>query len=297
MTTGEAYNGFENQLKTIYEDREAETISDWVFESCTGMKRWERRSNQHNEIKNSEYQQLQKYLQELLKHKPVQYVLNEAWFYKMKFFVNEDVLIPRPETEELVEWIVSEFELQNPNDSKSTYLSDRHTNILDIGSGSGCIAISLKRELPGAHVVAIDVSEKAMKVSKKNADELEASIDFLQIDFLDENKWKSLTECDIIVSNPPYIPIKEKEGLGKNVTDFEPELALFVEDKDPFIFYKKIAKFSKTHLKKRGKIYVEINETSAQEIKQVFEKEGFNAVIKKDIYRKERMIKAVKSGD
>ena len=130
-----------------------------------------------------------------------------------------------------------------------------------------------------------------------NADELEASIDFLQIDFLDENKWKSLTECDIIVSNPPYIPIKEKEGLGKNVTDFEPELALFVEDKDPFIFYKKIAKFSKTHLKKRGKIYVEINETSAQEIKQVFEKEGFNAVIKKDIYRKERMIKAVKSGD
>jgi release factor glutamine methyltransferase len=289
MTTGEAYNAFENRLKTIYEDREAETISDWVFESCSGMKRWERKSNQHNEIENIEYQQLQKYLQELLNHKPVQYVLNEAWFYKMKFFVNEDVLIPRPETEELVEWIVSEFELQNPNDSKS--------NILDIGSGSGCISISLKKELPAADITAIDVSEKALEVAKKNAGELNTPIDFLQIDFLDETKWSSVSLFGIIVSNPPYIALKEKESLGKNVIDFEPELALFVEDNDPFIFYKKIARFSKTHLKKRGKIYVEINEISAEEIKQVFEKEGFKATIKKDIYGKERMIKAVKSGD
>jgi release factor glutamine methyltransferase len=288
MTTGEAYIDFIKKLKTIYDDREAETISDWVFENLTGMKRWERRANQHNEIKNSEYQQLQKYLQELSKHKPVQYVLNESWFYKMKFFVNEDVLIPRPETEELVEWIINEFNLPNPNDSKPI-------NILEIGSGSGCISISLKKELPGAHVTAIDISEKALEVAKKNAGELKASIDFFKIDFLDETKWGSLSQCDIIVSNPPYIPVKEKESLKRNVIDFEPEVALFVEDSDPFIFYKKIARFSKTHLKRGGKIYVEINETKSEEIKEVFENEDFNATITKDIYGKERMVKAVKS--
>jgi len=122
---------------------------------------------------------------------------------------------------------------------------------------------------------------------------LNTSIDFLQIDFLDETKWTSISQFDIIVSNPPYIALKEKESLGKNVIDFEPELALFVEDNDPFIFYKKIAGFSKTHLKKRGNIYVEINEISEEEIKQVFEKEGFNTTIKKDIYGKDRMVKAL----
>lgn len=288
MTRGEAYIDFIKKLETIYDGREAENISDWIFERTTGMKRWERKVNPHKEIKNSEYQQLQKYLQELLKHKPVQYVLNESWFYKRKFFVNEDVLIPRPETEELVEWVVSGFDLQNPDDSKPT-------NILEIGSGSGCISISLKKELPGAHVTAIDISAKALEVAKKNAGELNAEINFLQIDFLDETKWDSISECDIIVSNPPYIPFNEKEGLKKNVIDFEPELALFVEDNDPFIFYKKIARFSETHLKKEGKIYVEISEIKAEEIKGVFEKEGFVATIKKDIYGKERMIKAVKS--
>ena len=297
MTIGEAYIDCIEKLKTIYDDREAENISDWVFESLTGMKRWERRANQHKEINNSEYQQLQKYLQELLKHKPVQYVLNEAWFYKMKFFVNEDVLIPRPETEELVEWIINEFKAQNVNDSKPIHLSGRQANILEIGSGSGCISISLKKELPVANVTAIDISEKALEVAKKNAGELNAFIDFLQIDFLDEIKWESLSQSDIIVSNPPYIPVKEKESLEKNVIDFEPEVALFVEDNDPFIFYKKIACFAKTHLKEGGKIYVEINETKALEIKEIFEKEGFDVTVKKDIYGKDRMVKALKFAD
>jgi len=282
MTTADAFMEFTKKLKAIYGDREAETISDWVFESLTGMKRWERRANLHKEIKTSEYQKLQKYLQELLRHNPVQYVLNESWFYKMKFFVNEDVLIPRPETEELVEWIVNDLRVQNSN-----------VNILDIGSGSGCVSISLKKELPGSLVTAIDVSEKALEVAKKNAKELNALIDFLQIDFLDEARWNILPRYDVIVSNPPYIALKEKESLEKNVIDFEPELALFVEDSDPFIFYKKIAGFSKTHLKEGGKIYVEINETSGEEIKEVFEKEEFKTTIKKDIYGKDRMVKAI----
>ncbi|MEO6845340.1 MAG: peptide chain release factor N(5)-glutamine methyltransferase [Ginsengibacter sp.] len=288
MTTGEVYIGFVNEIKTIYEEREAETISDWVFENVMGMKRWERRANQNKEIKDSEYLPLQKYLAELLQHRPVQYVLNEAWFYKMKFFVNDDVLIPRPETEELVEWIVNDFEESNLN-------SRKRLRILDIGSGSGCISIALKKELPKADIMSIDISEKALEVAQKNARELNASVDFLQIDFLDENKWNALFQYDIIVCNPPYIPLKEKANLGRNVIDFEPAVALFVEDDNSYIFYQKIAQFSKNHLNVTGRIYLEVHELQAEDIKGILENEDFTATIKKDIYGKNRMVKATKS--
>ena len=284
MTTGEVYIDFVKELNAVYEEREAETISDWVFENVMGMKRWERRAIQNKELKDSEYLQLQKYLTELLQHKPVQYVLNEAWFYKMKFFVNENVLIPRPETEELVEWIVNETEARNSNSSKAR-------NILDIGSGSGCISIALKKELPKANISAIDISEKALAVAQKNARDLNTPIDFLQIDFLDENKWNTLFQYDIIVCNPPYIPLKEKDNLGRNVIDFEPAVALFVEDDNPFIFYQKIAQFSKNHLRANGRIYLEVHELQAEDIKRILENEGFTATIKKDIYGKNRMVR------
>ena len=282
MTTTQAYNDFQNQLKKIYDERESENISDWVFENVTGQKRWERRNNP-NELKEAYFNQLQNYLQQLLVHKPVQYVLNEAWFYKMKFFVNENVLIPRPETEELVEWIIK-------NVRRTTY--DVRCTILDIGTGSGCIPVSLKRELHNTNVTAIDVSEKALQVAKKNAESLDAKIDFLKIDFLNENNWKALPQFDIIVSNPPYIPFQEKEKLAKNVTAFEPGIALFVENKNPFIFYKKISAFAKSHLKQNGKIYVEVHEEYAKNVKDIFENAGFISEIKKDIYGKERMVRA-----
>ena len=282
MTTTQAYNDFQNQLKKIYDERESENISDWVFENVTGQKRWERRNNP-NELKEAYFNQLQNYLQQLLVQKPVQYVLNEAWFYKMKFFVNENVLIPRPETEELVEWIIK-------NVRRTTY--DVRCTILDIGTGSGCIPVSLKRELHNTNVTAIDVSEKALQVAKKNAESLDAKIDFLKIDFLNENNWKALPQFDIIVSNPPYIPFQEKEKLAKNVTAFEPGIALFVENKNPFIFYKKISAFAKSHLKQNGKIYVEVHEEYANQVKDIFEDAGFISEIKKDIYGKERMVRA-----
>jgi release factor glutamine methyltransferase len=209
--------------------------------------------------------------------------MNEAWFYKMKFFVNENVLIPRPETEELVEWIIK--------DVRST-MRNVQCSILDIGTGSGCIPVSLKRELHNANVTAIDVSEKALQVAKKNAESLDAKIDFLLIDFLNENNWKALSQFDIIVSNPPYIPFHEKEKLAKNVTAFEPGVALFVEDKNPFIFYEKIGMLAKSHLKPTGKIYVEVNEDYAKNVKDIFENAGFISEIKKDIYGKERMVNA-----
>ncbi len=278
MTTGKAYIDFVNNLKTIYDEREADNIADWIFEKITGSKRLERRFKRNNELKESEIWQLQNYLKELLQHKPVQYVLQEAWFYKMKFFVNGNVLIPRPETEELVEWIIND--------------ASKPTNIIDIGTGSGCIGIALKKELPRANVTAIDRSEKALEVAKINSIELNAEINFLQINFLKEEEWKSLQKYDLIVSNPPYIPIKEKEKLAKNVTEYEPGLALFVENNDPYIFYKKIAEFSKTHLESNGKIYVEVHEDFAKEVKTIFVNAGFEVEIKKDIYGKERMIKA-----
>ncbi len=141
MTTGDIYNDFKSKLKTIYDDHEAANISDWVFENVTGLKKWQRRENQNKELPKTDCEKLKNHLEELLKHKPVQYVLNEAWFYKRKFHVNENVLIPRPETEELVEWIVSN--VKKEKDSKPI-------NIIDVGTGSGCIPISLKKELPDA---------------------------------------------------------------------------------------------------------------------------------------------------
>jgi len=286
MTTGQIYNDFRNKLKTIYDDREAENICDWLFENVTGLKKWERRQNQNSEFAETDSEKIKTYLEELLKQKPVQYVLHEAWFYKRKFYVNENVLIPRPETEELVEWIVSDFK-------KEKY--GKPIKIIDIGTGSGCIPVSLKKELPESSIAAIDVSDKALSVAKINAEELHAIINFFQIDFLNENEWKMLSQYDIIVSNPPYIPLNEKEILAKNVTDFEPGIALFVKNNDPFIFYKKIAGFAKSNLKESGKIYVEVHEEYAKEVGSIFESAGFLVEIKNDIYGKQRMVKSTKS--
>ena len=282
MTTTEHYNDFKTRLEIIYDTREADNISDWVFENITGKKKWERR-NSTMEMEDENILLLKDYLQQLLQHKPVQYVLNEAWFYKRKFYVNENVLIPRPETEELVEWV-----LKDVKNSRST----EKFEIIDIGTGSGCIPVSLKKELPFCEITAADISEDALKVAKKNADIHNSEIQFVQLDFLDGSNWNAMPSYDIIVSNPPYIPFSEKEILDKNVTRFEPLIALFVEDSDPFIFYKKIAAFALKHLKKNGSIYVEVHEQYAREVKSIFESSGLNAVIKKDIYDKERMIKA-----
>ncbi len=288
MTTIQAYNDFAKELKNLYEDREADNITDWVFEFVTGLKKWEILNNS-SELKEPVAEQLKEFLKELLQHKPVQYVLNEAWFYKRRFYVDENVLIPRPETEELVEWIV--------NDVRSEKFNVRNKNnfkIIDIGTGSGCIPVSIKRELPDSLVNAIDVSEKALQVAKRNSEEFNAEINFLQIDFLNENEWGRLEDYDIIISNPPYIPLREKEILSKNVTEFEPGIALFVENNNPYIFYEKISGFAFSHLKPNGEIYVEVHEEYANEVKNIFQQAGFSVTLKKDIYGKERMVKAEK---
>lgn len=296
MTTTEAYISFIKKLKTIYDERESGNIADWVFENILGLKKWERRANGNNELPEILSNKIQKYLEELLHNKPVQYILNESWFYKRKFYVNENVLIPRPETEELVEWIANDLKMEVVPNLKPGTLN-QIPDIIDIGTGSGCIAVSLKKELPNLHIAAIDISEKALLVARKNAKELKAEIDFLLINFLNKNEWNQLDKYDIIVSNPPYIPIKEKAILKRNVIEFEPGIALFVENNNPFIFYEKIVEFAQTHLKENGEIYVELHEEYSQNVKFVFEKAGLSTTLKKDIYGKERMLKAIKFVD
>ncbi|MEO6136201.1 MAG: peptide chain release factor N(5)-glutamine methyltransferase, partial [Ginsengibacter sp.] len=285
----EAFIDFKNHLAKIYGEREAAQITDWVFENVTHQKRWQRMA-ESKKLNDEDSQKINDYLAQLLTNKPVQYVLNEAWFYKRKFYVDENVLIPRPETEELVEWIITDA--KERIDNLKTLAATEQFSIIDIGTGSGCMPISLKKEMPDITVDAIDVSEGALKVAKKNAASLEADVEFYDMDFLNETEWDTLSKYDVIVSNPPYIPVEDKEVLSKNVTDFEPGVALFVDNKNPFIFYEKIVAFAKTHLKSKGKIYVEVHEEYAKDVKNIFENNGFPSTIKKDIYGRERMVRA-----
>ena len=279
MTIKDLYRNFLVQLQKIYSLSEATAITDWVFEKTASLKRTDILKNPQKEITVKADNLIQEALQELLLHKPVQYVLGEAWFYNMKLKVNEHVLIPRPETEELVEQLIKD---------RKSKLTD--PAILDIGTGSGCIPIAIKKNLPASKVTSIDISEKAIALAKENAALYNASISFAQIDFLDESTWPSLPFFDIIISNPPYIPINEKEKLGKNVTDFEPHLALFVPNHSPLVFYQKIAAFGREHLLPGGKIYVETHEDHAKETAALFTDKYETVMIKKDMYGKERMI-------
>lgn len=279
MTIKELYRNFLVQLQKIYSLSEATAITDWVFEKMASLKRTDILKNPEKKITPAADKLIQKTLQELLLHRPVQYVLGEAWFYHMKLKVNEHVLIPRPETEELVEQLIKD---------RKSKLTD--PAILDIGTGSGCIPIAIKKNLPAARLTAIDVSKDALELAKENAAMHNAHITFTELDFLDERTWLSLPAFDVIISNPPYIPVNEKEKLGKNVSDFEPHLALFVPDRSPLIFYEKIAAFARDHLQPNGKIYLETHEDHAKATAALFMKDHQTVMIKKDMYGKERMI-------
>jgi len=269
------------RLTEVYDKREAANIADWVMENLTGKKKIDRITNKDESLSEKQLTLLQQYVQELATHKPVQYVLHEAWFCGMKLFVNEYVLIPRPETEELVEEVPS----MKPGAG---------SKILDIGTGSGCIAIALKKKLSQCEVYACDVSNDALEVAKKNAADQQTAVQFLQLDFLDKNNWDRLPGVDIIVSNPPYIPQRDKLNMHKNVLDYEPHLALFVENDDPLLFYKAIADFALLKLQPGGAIYAEIHEDLGEYAKALFIDKGFSAVeIKKDMQGKDRIVKAV----
>ncbi|MBS1567430.1 MAG: peptide chain release factor N(5)-glutamine methyltransferase [Bacteroidetes bacterium] len=283
MTIYDAGRQLVLQLSGVYDEREAKNIADWVMEHLTGLTRIDRVIHKDKSLSNKEKKTLAGYTRDLLAHKPVQYILHEAWFYGMKLYVDENVLIPRPETEELVDWVVAEArERGNPA-------------ILDIGTGSGCIALGLKKGLPGASVTACDISAGALSVAQRNAGTQQLDIAFGQLDFLSEKGRSELPLFDIVVSNPPYIPIRDKTSMAANVLDYEPHLALFVENNDPLLYYKVIAEFAHTHLSKEGAIYLEIYEGAGATVTSLFQQAGFaNTSLRKDLQERDRMIKAMK---
>jgi release factor glutamine methyltransferase len=281
MTIAEAGKFITEQLKKNYEAGESASISDLVLEHLTGKNRSERSSGIQSSLSAEQNDKLENILTRLLKHEPVQYILNESWFGGLKFFVNKNVLIPRQETEELVEWIIDNCKFPV-----------KELSILDIGSGSGCIPIALKRRIRKADVWSCDISYDALKVAKQNAETLGAEVNFIQLDFLDKNSWKQFPPFDIIVSNPPYVPEQNKESMKPNVLQYEPSIALFVPDIDPLVFYKAVAEFGKTHLNKDGTIYCEIHEDLEENVLKLFNDLGYKTELKKDMQQKDRMIKA-----
>ena len=231
------------------------------------------------EIGEIEESEISKLVQRINSQEPIQYILEEAHFYGRDFFVNSSVLIPRPETEQLIQLVVKEFSIKED------------VSLLDIGTGSGCIAISLVKELPNAQVFALDVSADALAVAKRNADRLGATVLFDQLDALHDSLPH--TKLSAIVSNPPYVMLSEKEKMHENVLAHEPHLALFVPDDDALVFYKAIAERAKHALHAEGKIFVEINEQLAIGVSQVFQKAGFiKTEIIKDIFGKDRIVTA-----
>lgn len=282
MTISQLKNQFQNELNSIYSESEIDRIFYWVAEIIVDKPASILRlasDEEWIELEEKKNQFLFKLM--LLKdQKPVQYILGETEFYGMKFFVNENVLIPRPETEELVEWIL--------NDAKSENLK-----IIDIGTGSGCIPIVLKKHRPNWELVAMDISEKAIETAKNNAEYHQTEVKFIQNDFLSVD-FENLGKFDIIVSNPPYIGETEKNLMDDNVVKYEPHTALFVPDEDPLLFYKRIIEFAQQNLNPNGKIYVEINQNLAKETQELFEKSFPNVELRKDISGNYRMIKVSK---
>ena len=213
----------------------------------------------------------------------------------MELYVDKDVLIPRPETEELVDWIIKDVKASGKNVfTKKPGDADETTElkILDVGTGSGCIALALKKSMPLAEVWGCDISDRALNVARRNGSELNIRIDFQSVDYLDPAQQKHLPTVDILVSNPPYVPQKDKEEMRPNVLQYEPHTALFVDNNDPLVFYKALVEFGKHRLHPHGVIYMEIHENLGQDITRLFETNGYHVELRKDMQGKNRMVKA-----
>ena len=282
---------FFDLLKNIQDEQEIESFFFILTEYLHNLKRIDVALNPDFEISDAAIEKWNAILAQLQQEKPIQYITREAWFYGLRFEVNENTLIPRPETEELVEWII---------ESQKSKVKSQKFEILDIGTGTGCIPISLKANLPHVNVSAIDVSEKALEVARRNAVSNKVEINFIQTNILEVEDLSQLqtpnfqlpTSFDIIVSNPPYVRNLEKEEIKKNVLDYEPHLALFVEDTDALLFYRKIAQLALKNLSPKGLLFFEINQYLGKETVELLENLGFkNIELKKDIYGNDRMIK------
>lgn len=278
------YKYYRLSLNELYGEAEAESMIAILFEEFFQMKRHEVLSDMARRLSESELLKIHFAIKELLNNRPLQYITGDAWFYGEKFIVNESVLIPRRETEELCNWII--------DDQKGTVEQDNKLKILDIGTGSGCIAITLKKHLPKANIFALDVSGDALEVASNNAIKIGTEISFIRADVFDTLAMDALDVFDIIVSNPPYVRNSEKKQMNANVLDFEPHLALFVTDESPLVYYERIADFSLTHLSRNGSLYFEINESLSLNLKNILSDKGFILIeIRTDMQNKPRMLK------
>lgn len=278
QTVNDIKNEIKHTLSPIYNIEEINSFIYIIFEHILRYAKIDILLRKDEKIDDSDYKNITDIVKRLLKHEPIQYIIGETEFYNLIIKVNEYTLIPRPETEELVDLII--------NDNKH-----RNISILDIGTGSGCIAISLAKYLSNAKVSAIDISNQAIEMAKLNAQNNNVQINFIVQDILKIEKLE--IKYDLIVSNPPYIRISEKDRMHKNVLDYEPHSALFVSDNDPLVFYRTIAKFAKKHLNDNGTLYFEINEALGEETKKMLLHLAFkNISVLKDIFEKDRIIKA-----
>jgi len=268
------------ELLPFYDEMEAESFFYLILENQRQLRRIDLALNIDLVFSKDEILIWNSILEKLQLEIPIQYILGTTHFYGLEFNVNENVLIPRPETEELVEWIIS---------SSAKLPNFKNIKILDIGTGSGCIAISLAKNIPNAEVFAIDISDKALATAKENADLNKVAIAFIQRNILETNDLEQ--QFDIIVSNPPYVRNLEKAEIKSNVLANEPHLALFVEDNDALIFYRKIAELATKNLSPEGKLFFEINQYLGKETVELLEKMYFkNSELRKDIYGNDRMI-------
>ncbi len=272
---------FINDLRKIYPAREAENITNIVFQDILGYSKTDLSSKKELLLEENDRMTLNKILERLMQHEPVQYILGHTYFYDLKLKVNNSVLIPRPETEELADWIIKDY---STNDSK--------LKVLDIGTGSGCIALALKKHLPTTQIDAIDNSKAAIAIAKENGIRLNINVNFMFCDVLNSDDWKSIPKYDIIVSNPPYILIQEKPNLPKNVANYEPAEALFVNNDNALEFYDAIIDFAKKHMKKGGEVRFEIHEMMGASVNKLMIDKGLSEItLRKDLSGKDRMIK------
>jgi release factor glutamine methyltransferase len=276
---------YREHLKSIYSVDEIDELTSIAFEHVMGISKTDFRNKQDERINQSELVLIYDIAKELATHKPIQYITKTAWFYGLKFHVNEHVLIPRPETEELVKLVLDEYKKEK----------QMNLHMLDIGTGSGCIPVCIEKEAPEALVHAVDISPEALQVAIRNAADNNTEVHFVKADILTAQNIDKIT-FDYIISNPPYIAKSESTQMEKNVLDFEPHLALFVEDNDPLLFYKKITDFAKENMNAGGKLFFEINQRMAKEVTDVVAEKGFkNIIVQKDINGNDRILWCIKA--
>ncbi|MBO0322502.1 peptide chain release factor N(5)-glutamine methyltransferase [Muricauda sp. CAU 1633] len=300
MLLREIKNIFHKELDGLFPAEEVDTFFYRCVEHYLKLERFVLAVQPELTLTKEEEHPLFEAFSQLKQERPLQYILGEAHFMDLELKVNESVLIPRPETEELVQWILDDLDAERSRSVISTSLNDRSLQILDIGTGSGCIAIALAKHLPGAKVFALDVSKEALEVALENAQKNKAEITFIHQDILEpelalktELGLELALDFDLIVSNPPYVRELEKSEIKKNVMEYEPHTALFVPDDDSLLFYRAISQFAKTNLKKNGSLYLEINQYLGAETKALLKAHNFSEIeLRRDLFGNDRMLKA-----